>query len=511
MKLERTQNAKRNIATGLPLKLYRTLMPFVMRTALIYLLGAQYLGLSSLFTSILEVLNLAELGVGSAMVYSMYRPIVEDDEKTICALMNLYKKYYRIIGLAVLVLGLILLPFVPQLIHGEVPPDINVRVLYLMYLGTTVLSYWLFAYKNCLLNAHQRVDVSNRIGLLFDTVKYALQLGLLFLFHNYYYYLLVLLVIQVLVNLFTAWKVDRLYPQYKAAGDLSAEEKQKVNRRVKDLFTAKVGAVIVNSADTIVVSAFLGLTMLAIYQNYFYIVAAVSGIMAVFFQSATAGIGNSIVVETPEKNYGDLRTMSFLIFWLSTFATTSMLVLYQPFMLLWVGEDLMVGFSAVICFCIYFFVSEMHGVLLTYKDAAGIWHKDRWRPLVTALTNLTLNLLMVRHFGLYGIILSTVLATAVVGTPWLLHNLFTTLFPHGLLKSYALLLGKYIALAVAVAGLTYASCSFFALSPWADFFVKLAFCLVLPNVLLWLMTSRSKEYRSAARLVERMTNGKVKL
>ena len=151
MKLERTQNAKRNIATGLPLKLYRTLMPFIMRTALIYLLGAQYLGLSSLFTSILEVLNLAELGVGSAMVYSMYKPIVEDDDATICALMNLYKKYYRIIGLMVLAAGLVLLPFVPSLIHGDVPQDINVRVLYLMYLGTTVLSYWLFAYKNSLL------------------------------------------------------------------------------------------------------------------------------------------------------------------------------------------------------------------------------------------------------------------------------------------------------------------------------------------------------------------------
>ena len=508
MKLERTENAKRNLATGIPLKLYRTLMPFLMRTALIYLLGVQYLGLSSLFTSILEVLNLAELGVGSAMVYSMYRPIVEDDERTICALMNLYRKYYRIIGLVVLGVGLLLLPFIPNLIHGDVPPDVNVRVLYLMYLGTTVLSYWLFAYKNSLFQAHQRVDVTNKIALVFDTVKYVLQLGVLFFLHNYYYYVAALLLVQVLVNLFTAWRADRRYPQYKAAGTLGREEQKRLNQRVKDLFTAKVGAVIVNSADTIVISAFLGLTLLAVYQNYFYILSAVIGILAVLYQSSTAGIGNSIIVETPEKNFGDLKTFTFLIFWISTFVTAALIVLYQPFMLLWVGKDLMVGMSVVICFCVYFFVFEMHGVLLTYKDAGGIWHEDRWRPLVTALTNLALNLLMVRHFGLYGIILSTVLSTAMVGTPWLLRNLFTTLFPGHLLKGYVLQLGKYIALAVLVTALTYAACSPIHLPPWPDFFVKLGVSLVVPNLLLFALTSRQAEFRSAVTLGKRILHRK---
>lgn len=511
MKIERTKNASRNIATGLALKVYRTVAPFIMRTALIYLLGVQYLGLSSLFTSILEVLNLAELGVGSAMVYSMYKPIVDDDEDTICALMNLYKKYYRIIGLVVLVLGIALYPFVPKLIHGTVPSDINVRYLFLFYLATTVLSYWLFAYKNALLQAHQRVDVTNNIGLVFDTVKYILQLLILFLIPNYYWYVVIILVTQIMVNLYTAYRVDRMYPQYIAKGNLSKQSVKEINQRVKDLFTSKVGAIIVNSADTIVISAFLGLTMLAVYQNYFYVVASASSLMAVFFQSATAGIGNSIIVEKPEKNYRDLRTLTFLIFWLSTFVTASLLVLYQPFMLLWVGKDLMVGFSAVVCFCIYFFVQEMHGVLLTYKDAAGIWHKDRWRPLATALTNLCLNLLLVRQLGLYGVILSTVLATAIVGTPWLIHNLFTTLFPLGLLKDYFKLLGKYIALAVLVSSITWFACSFIALSPWGDFFAKLAVCVILPNLLLWILTSRSKEFQSAAQLVERLTKGKVKL
>ena len=190
MKIERTKNAKRNMIFGTALKLYQILLPFVMRTAMVYCLGVQYLGLNSLFTSILQVLNLAELGVGSAMVFSMYRPIAEEDHKTICALINLYKWYYRIIGVVVMVAGLILLPFIPHLINGEVPKDINVYVLYLLNLGATVLTYWLFAYRNSVLQGYQRSDVVSKVNIVTDTVKYALQIGALFIFQNYYYYVI---------------------------------------------------------------------------------------------------------------------------------------------------------------------------------------------------------------------------------------------------------------------------------------------------------------------------------
>ena len=167
MRIERTKNASRNIVFGILLKVYQMIVPFIMRTAIIYLLGAQYLGLNSLYASILQVLNLAELGVGSAMVYSMYKPIAEDDHKTICALMALYKKYYTIIGIIILIVGGILTPFIPSLIRMDtVPQDVNVYVLYWLNLGATVLSYWLFAYKNCLLSAYQRTDIISKISIL---------------------------------------------------------------------------------------------------------------------------------------------------------------------------------------------------------------------------------------------------------------------------------------------------------------------------------------------------------
>ena len=189
MKINRSQNAVRNIAFGVLVKIYNLFVPFIIRTVMIYTLGMQYLGLNSLFVSVLSVLNLAELGVGSAMVFSMYKPIAEDDKGTICALMRLYKIYYRIIGLIILVIGLLLTPFIPKLISGTLPEGMDVYILYLMNLAATVITYWLFAYKNCLLSAHQRSDITHKINMIVLTVQYGIQIIVLVLVKNYYIYI----------------------------------------------------------------------------------------------------------------------------------------------------------------------------------------------------------------------------------------------------------------------------------------------------------------------------------
>lgn len=154
------------------------------------------------------------------------------------------------------------------------------------------------------------------------------------------------------------------------------------------------------------------------------------------FSACTAGIGNSIVVETKEKNYKDLNKFTFIICWGAGFCAVCLLCLYQPFMELWVGKDLMLSSSAVICFVVYFFVRQLNSLFNTYKDASGMWHEDRFRPLVAALTNLALNLILVQFIGLYGILISTVLAIVCVGMPWLLHNLFTVIFEKKYLVGY---------------------------------------------------------------------------
>lgn len=511
MKIERTKNAARNMVFGILLKIYQILVPFAMRTIMLYYLGEKYTGLNSLFTSILQVLNLAELGVGSAMVYSMYKPITEDDSKTICALMKLYRTYYRFIGGAIAAVGLALTPFVPKLIKGEVPPDMNVYVLYLLNLGATVLSYWLFAYKNSLLSAHQRSDVSSKVTMITNTVQYALQILALIFLKNYYVYLIIALLIQVVTNISTAIIVNKMYPDYKPLGKLPEESIKKINGRIRDLFTSKLGSVIVNSVDSIVISAFLGLTMLAIYQNYFFILSSIIGIVGMVFKACTAGIGNSIITETGEKNFKDLNKLTFIISWIAGFCCCCFLCIYQPFMKIWTGEKLMLNFSAVICFCVYFFVYEINQLLNMYKDAAGIWHEDRFRPLVTALANLIMNLIFVQFIGIYGIILSTVLSMIFVGMPWLLHNLFTVLFDKKQLMPYLKHIFRYVFVVLISCVITYGIVRIIPLEGIPEIAVRLIICCIVPNLLYLLVYRKTEEFAQAVELADKMTKGKLKL
>lgn len=478
---------------------------------MIYLMGIEYLGLNSLFTSVLQVLNLAELGVGSAMVFSMYKPIAIDDHITICALMRLYRMYYRVIGMVIAVVGLLLTPVIPKLINGDLPPELNVYILYLLNLAVTVLSYWLFAYKNSLLQAYQRVDVTSKITLITVTIQYGLQFLVIVTIKNYYFYVLAALTTQALTNIATAIVVEKMFPQYHPIGKLPPNQIKNINHRIRDLFTSKLGGVIVNSADTVVISAFLGLTTLAIYQNYYYILTSIIGFVGIIFQSCTAGIGNSVIMESEEKNFADLKKFTFLISWIAGFCTCCFICLYQPFMELWVGKDLMLKFTAVICFSSYYFIYEINQLLNTYKDAAGIWHEDRFRPLVTAIANLTMNLIMVQFWGIYGVLLSTSLSMLFVGMPWLLHNLFTALFEKSQMGGYLKELLKYTLVVVISCVVCYALSAVVHFSAFGNLIYRAIICAVVPNLIYFVFYRKTIEFVQCVQLVEKMTKNKLHL
>ena len=493
---------------GIALQAMKTLVPFVMRSAMLYLLGVEYLGLNGLFTSVLSVLNLAELGVGSAMVYSMYRPIAEDDTRKICALMRLYKIYYRIIGLVVCALGLLLVPFLPRLISGSVPPDINLYVLYLLNLAATVFSYWLFAYRSSILQAHQRNDVVSKVTLVTDTVKYLLQFAVLAIFKSYYLYVMAILVTQILNNVLTAFVAGKMYPEYQAKGTLGRGERRSINNRIADLFTAKVGTVIVYSSDTIVISAFLGLTALAIYQNYYYIFTAVTSVITIVFTSVRAGLGNSIIVDGKEKVFADFKKFLLIIAWIAGFCCACFLCLYQPFMELWVGSDLLLDFGVVICLVVYFYVHCMNVFLNSYKDAAGMWHEDRFRPLVEAFANLSLNIVLVQYIGLYGVVLSTILSMLLVA-PWLVHNLFSLILEKRYLGQFVRRMVYYVLVALIAAGVTYGVCCLVVISPAGTFAVRMVLCAFIPNLVIWAMMRHVPEFDDCLSLVVQVSGGKL--
>lgn len=511
MKLERTKNTARNMIFGSISKVYNLAVPFVLRTIMIYTLGMQYVGLNSVFTSVLQVLNLAELGVGSAMIYSMYKPLAEGDTVKIGALMNLYKVYYRIIGAFILVAGLALMPFIPNLISGEIPDDMNIYILYGINLGATVLSYWLFAYKNCLLFVHQRNDITEKISMIINTIRYVLQIGALIIFKNYYIFIIITLVTGAALNIVTALVVDKLYPQYKAIGKLEKSEIKLINGRVRDLVTGKIGYIIVEQSDTLIISAFLGLTLLAQYQNYYFILTSIMGFVMIIANSARAGIGNSLVTETAEKNFNDLKKFTLIFVWMGIFCTCCFACLYQPFMELWVGEENLLDYSLAILFSVYFFVKLMNQLYIMYKDAAGIWNYDRFRPLAVAVANLVMNLIMVQFWGLYGILLSTILSTLVVGFPWLFYNLFKWVFKTNA-KKYVLTLLLQTALCAVLCAVCVLACSFIQFNSLiATIVLRLVVCAIVPNVAMFVIFRKTNEFKGLVSMANSLTKGKIKI
>ena len=505
-KLERTRNAYRNIITGSILKLIQIAVPFIVRTIMIRTLGMEYLGLNSLFASVLQVLNLAELGVGSAMVFSMYKPIAEDDTDTICALMNLYRKYYRIIGMTIMVIGLMIMPFLRHLINGTVPEGINIHILYLIHLFATVLSYWLFAYKNSLLIAYQRLDISNKVAVAIQLIQNVLQIVVLVIWKNYYFYIIIMPIVQIVSNCMTALIVNKVYPQYKPKGKLGAAQVKTINGKIRDLFTSKIGSVVLNSADSIVISAFLGLNILAIYNNYYYILSSVIGFITIIFQSITAGIGNSMVTETKEKNYRDFEKMSFLLNWIIGVCCACFVSLYQPFMQLWAGEENMLSMVAVVMLTVYFYIYEMNGLLNIFKDAAGMWHEDRFRSLVVAIANLVMNIAAVRFIGIYGVILSTILSLSLIGIPWITKNLFTHVFSGRDIMQYLGKTAQYVLKIVCVTVITFAVCRLYPDDVLGLIFRGIT-CTILPNACFVILYYRTKEFTYIREMLPRILKG----
>ncbi len=502
--MKRTQNAIRNIASGFINKVIILLFPFLIKTVIIQVLGANYLGLNSLFTSLLQVLNLAELGFSSAVIYSMYKPIAEKDKTKICALMNLYKKIYRYVGIIITICGLALLPFLKYFVSGDYPTDINLYLLYLLYLLNTSLTYFLFSYKSALLSAYQRNDIINNIQTVTSLFQYLLQILVLVVTKNYYLFVIIQILITICNNIILSIITDKKYKDYKCSGDVDSTTKREIKKSVTGLMIHKLCATTRNSFDSIFISAFLGLEMVAIYSNYYSIIFSLIGLMGIITTSLVAGIGNSIVTETESKNYQDMRKLNFIYMWLSGWATVCLACLYQPFMKLWMGDKYMFPYGVVILFCIYFYSLKMGDIRAMYSDAKGLWFENRYRAIAESIVNLILNLVLVHFFGIYGIITGTLISLLIINFGYGSQILFKHYFIHQKVSEYFSSHGLYMLVTLVISIITYYICSFVEGTKITDFILKLLICIMIPNMMYYLVYFKTKIFKESTSIVKRI-------
>lgn len=508
--MNRLVNARRNIIWVVINKLVNIVLPFVVRTAFIYILGIKYLGLNGLFSSILGMLNLAELGVSSAITFSMYKPFSENDYEKLSAYLKLYKIAYRIIGIAVLVLGLCVMPFLPLVISGEVPSDINVYFLYLIYLINTCCSYLLFAYKSSLLVASQRNDVCVKINTIFLILTSAVQLLSISVTKNYYYYVIIIPIMTIANNVSVQFITKKMFPNIICKGEISKEEKNVIISKVKGLVWQKVGIVVSNSVDNIVISAFLGIELVAIYNNYYYIMSAVSGIFAAIIDALAPTVGNCLVTKSNKNNYDNFRTHNFIYMWMIIWACACFLCLYQPFMKLWLRDaNLMLPLTSIILFVIYFFTFRMSNVSGLYKQAAGLWWEGKYVPIIAAVVNLVINLILVQYIGLNGILLSTIISMALVYFPYGSYVLFKHLFKyeHAWVK-YMINQMVFFVETIFVCALTYIACSLISVEGFVGLGLRFIVCIIIPNLILVILNFKNPQFSSAYSLCKNMIKKK---
>lgn len=495
MKINKTNSAIKNILYGSINKIIAIFFPFIIRTMIIRYLGTEYVGLGSLFSAILNILNFAELGIGSAIVFSMYKPIANDDEATINALLNLYKKIYRIIGLCVLVIGLAIMPLLKYLIKNGTPPDINLYVLYSIYLANTVIGYFFFAYKNSLLNAHQKAGVLSNINSVVMLSAYICQIVVLCLFKNYYVYILFLPLSTMLINIYVAIITKKMYPQYICKGKIDKALGNQIKKQIAGLVSAKVCNIVQASIDSICISAFWGLALLGRYNNYFYIISSIQGFLIVFYNSIVAGVGNAVETESLEFNQSLFDKILFVYAWITGFCSVCFICLFQPFMAVWVGQENLLPMTMVICLVVQFYTGQINSVVILYKEAKGLWWEDKFRPLFVSVANLVVTIIASKFLFLEGVVIATIAAQLLVSMPLSTKVLYKHYFKSGHMKYYLKQL-VYLCINVAVISASYFLCQLIPLNGVALVAALLAFCVIFPNVVYCLTFFKFKEFKA---------------
>lgn len=495
MKFDRTKNSSKIFSFGLIYNILTMILPFATRTIIIYKLGTEYLGLSSLFTSVLSMLNMANLGFGSAVAFCLYRPVAEDDKDTICALLSVLRKWYNIIGTVIFALGVIATPFLKNFISGSYPEDINIYILYYIYLLNTVVSYWLFSYKNVVLEVYQRGDIIYKIDSVVEVAKYAIQIAILLFFADYYIYALMLPIAQIAINISVNHYSKKIFPWCVPKGKLKDEYRSVIRQKVVYLSLHSITGTFTNSIDNIVISASIGLTAVALYGNYSYISSAIMAILGIAFKAVKSSIGNIVVSESKEYNLKIFNGVFFMCTWMCAWCSICLLCLYQSFIGdIWLGEDYLLSIGTVVMICLYFYANGLRQFLTsTYINVSGLWNKTLPRQIVATVSNLVLDLILVKPYGVAGIVFSSFFTYAVIALPMDVYVVYKSVFELPVITGFRKLLTNFGSL-ILLAGLTYAVCNFVEIGGILGFIVRLIICAVLPNGVMFLVMRNTEEF-----------------
>lgn len=518
-KKSRTVNTVLNASAGILTKVVGILSGFIMRTVFIHTIGIAYTGVSSLFTDILTILSFSELGISSAITYALYKPVAEEDHRRTAMLMNFYRKAYRIVAAVVLGAGLCLVPFLHILVPAgkidESNPVIRDQIvgqltlIYILYLVNSAVSY-LFIYKSSLLTAHQEQRYASRVRIIISIVRLAVECVILFAFADYTWCFIVYLVAGIILtrteNVLISRTADRRYPQLEEYRDetLPKEERQRIFKDVRALMIYKLSTTINSGLDSVVISAMFGSIWVAYVSNYRLVTTRLQALLNQFYNSVTPSVGNLAAKSDPQRQHTTFRTLFFLSFWLLCFCCTSLVVLLNPFVELWLGAEYVKSqlLVAVLIFSVY--LSSSTHPISSFRTSNGLFTQGRFRPVCMLVINVALSILLAwwlggrygAEWGIIGIKLATCISSLLTlqwYDPWLVYR---EVFKRPV-SSYFRTFIYYTLVAVGCAALTWWLGSLLPeMNTFLRFFILCVLCAIIPNGAVVLLFRKTEEFRA---------------
>lgn len=409
--MSRTKNSINNFITSAIGEVLTLLLNFITRMVFVRTLSTEFLGINGLFTNIISMLSLAELGIGTAITFNLYKPIATDDKKKILMLMNFYKSAYYVIGIVVALIGLLIIPFLPLIISDDIN-FVNVNLVFILYLLQTVSTYLFFAYKSSLMKAYQKEYMLTKIGYIFSVLGSLLQILVLILFKSFELYICVLTVTNILKNLAFARATEKKYPFIKEKIDckLSKEEKKNIFSDCAAIFMYNINYVVLNSTDNLILSKYVGLKVVGLYSNYLLIYSAIRKILLTFFNSLIASLGNLNASGDIERQRFIFNIINMLTVSLFGIFSIGIYILADDFICLWLGSDYIISGYFSLLLAIEFYLYGYRKFLSLFRESMGLFQQSKYRPLIGIFVNLVISLLLVKPLGINGVLLGTIIA-----------------------------------------------------------------------------------------------------
>jgi O-antigen/teichoic acid export membrane protein len=412
--MSRTTNTIKNLKFSFFAQILSIGLNFVTRSFFIHYLNSNLLGLNGLFSNILSLLSLVELGLGNAIVFSLYKPIANDDEEMVLKILAFFKKSYNIIAVLIFIIGVSLIPFLPFFLKESDQKVNDLILIYFLFLMSTSLSYVL-SYKRTLLIASQKQYIENINNMVINIFKNLLQILILYFFSSYIYFLIVQIVMVLLSNFLINKKANELFPFLNSDRhfELDDFDKKVILKNVASLSIHKFAGVIVFSITNILISKYIGLIAVGIYSNYFLIISSINSFIILFFNSLSASVGNLGAIEDKDKVYDTFKLTELINFWMYGASSILLYLNLNSFIQFWIGIDFIMDSNIVLILIINFYITGRRINVLTFKSAMGLFNQDRYKPIVESLINILLSLYFLEYYGLIGAFLSLLLSTLV--------------------------------------------------------------------------------------------------